>query len=286
MANLDFIEKEKFEDLFEMSGGYVLDFTNRTFQEFVYEKINLDIYKTYSSLSKAKILRRIMREKDNKTVGKLLLELMRYMQAHNKINDSNRELFQQCAEIGHRLIGKTTNVQQPKVRKETIQPQTIDYDFFLKKLIDLSNDKAKTPQQKGYEFESIIFQLFKAAGLSPRKSYKINGEQIDGSFVLDNEIYLLETKWTSTEIGKNELSYFNSKVQSKSRLSRGLFISLSNYTSEAIDTFSNGTIVCIVLMTVQELAMVLQKKIPIQTIIKDKIRMLAEEGKPYKPMYY
>lgn len=40
--------------------GYVLDFSNRTFQEFIYEKIHLDIYVKYQGLSKAKILRRII----------------------------------------------------------------------------------------------------------------------------------------------------------------------------------------------------------------------------------
>lgn len=60
---------------------YVLDFTNRTFQEFVYEKIQINIYSKYEGLSKAKILRQIMFEFDNKTVGKLLLKLLRYMQA-------------------------------------------------------------------------------------------------------------------------------------------------------------------------------------------------------------
>ena len=289
MANLDFIEKKKIEELFEMDGGYVLDFSNRTFQSFVYEKINIDVYKIYPNLSKAKILRCIMQDKDNITVGKLLLELMRYMQACNMINDTNRELFNQCAEIGHRLIGKKISKHpERKVKEEKVHHQSqINYDSFLNKLMSLS-DKTTciTPQQAGYEFEKLIFQLFEASGLSPRKSYKIKGEQIDGSFELDNEIYLLETKWTSDEIGKNELVIFNSKVQSKSRLSRGLFISLSNYTLEALDTFSDGTTICIILMTVQELAILLQKKIPIQRIIRDKIRILAEEGKPYEPMYY
>ena len=44
MANIDYIERVCFEKLFDMSSGYILDFTNRTFQEFVYEKINIDVY--------------------------------------------------------------------------------------------------------------------------------------------------------------------------------------------------------------------------------------------------
>ena len=57
MAKMDFIEKDYFERLFGMSSGYVLDFSNRSFQEFVYSVMQIDIYAKYSGLSKAKILR-------------------------------------------------------------------------------------------------------------------------------------------------------------------------------------------------------------------------------------
>ena len=42
MANIDFVEKEYFEQLFGMCSGYVLDFSNRSFQEFVYSIMKID----------------------------------------------------------------------------------------------------------------------------------------------------------------------------------------------------------------------------------------------------
>ena len=50
MANLDFIDKDLIDTLLN-NGGYVLDFSNRTFQEFVYEKIQIDVYSKYPDLS-------------------------------------------------------------------------------------------------------------------------------------------------------------------------------------------------------------------------------------------
>ena len=44
MSNLNSIERRYLENLLEMGGGYVLDFTNRTFDEFVYESTKLRIY--------------------------------------------------------------------------------------------------------------------------------------------------------------------------------------------------------------------------------------------------
>ena len=45
MAQRTYIEKDYFERLFDMERGYVLDFTNYTYQRFVADTINIDVYK-------------------------------------------------------------------------------------------------------------------------------------------------------------------------------------------------------------------------------------------------
>lgn len=120
--------------------------------------------------------------------------------------------------------------------------------------------------------------MFDIYGLEPRGSFKIVGEQIDGSFVLYNEVYLLEAKWTNKKIDKGHLVIFNEKVSSKSGFTRGLFISFSGFSDEALATFANGRTVNIVLMTVQELAIALSRKIDLTSVLSAKVRALAEEG--------
>jgi len=44
MSNLTYAEKRKFEQLLGMNSGYVLDFTNRGFKEFVFDSTGRDIY--------------------------------------------------------------------------------------------------------------------------------------------------------------------------------------------------------------------------------------------------
>jgi hypothetical protein len=44
MSDLSNLEKRKFEKLLGMSSGYVLDFSNRTFAEFITDSTGLDIY--------------------------------------------------------------------------------------------------------------------------------------------------------------------------------------------------------------------------------------------------
>lgn len=285
MASLDFIEKELIDSLLN-SGGYVLDFSNRTYQEFVWEKIQVDVYAKYPGLSKGKILRAIMSDFPNVTAGKLLLEFLRYMQAKSMVNDQNREQFKQCAEIGNRLIGRNIVVRTPASSPTPAKPiiSTIDFDKYIKELTQLSKDD-DTPQSRGFAFEKYLQSLFEAAGLQPRGSFKIVGEQIDGGFVLKNEVYLLEAKWTSKPIDKGQLVIFNEKVSSKSGFTRGLFISFSNYTDEALATFANGRTVNIVLMSVQELAVALSRKMEIEILLWNKVRALAERGEFYKPVF-
>lgn len=279
MANLTFIERDFFEKLFEMGSGYVLDFSNRTFQEFVYEVMSIDIYAKYSGLSKAKILRAIIAEYDSVSVGKLLLELMKYMQVKGMIVDGNRDTFKQCAEIADRLIGKSSSFKQAATTTNTIESKKslIDYNKYKKELQSLS-DYDDSPQSRGFAFEKYINEFFEINGLQPRGSFKLVGEQIDGSFILHNEVYLLEAKWTSKPIDKANLVNFNEKVSSKSGFTRGLYISYSGYSEEAIKTFAIGRTVNIVLMTVQELAIVLSKKKDFRGFLWGKVRALAEEG--------
>ena len=296
MASIDFVERSQIEELFDMSGGYVLDFSNRTFQEFVYEVIGIDVYQKYQYMSKAKMLRALIADSNNIDAGKLILTLLRYMKARGRINDKNQDLFESCKAVGNRLIGRTTmaesHVQVDSISptpKHTITPITampldsIDFDKYQRNLAVLTTQD-DTPQARGFAFERFLKELFEDNGLDSRGSFRITGEQIDGSFVLFNDIYLLEAKWTNTLIDKAALVVFNEKVSSKSGFTRGLFISYSGYSEEALQTFSHGRTVNIVLMSVQELAVALERRMSIADIIWQKVRALAEEGNFNKPI--
>ena len=70
--SLTFIEKNKFEKLFGMKSGYVLDFSDRTFQEFVGDSVGIDIYEekyNYGSGSKANRLRGFWNVESNYNIG-------------------------------------------------------------------------------------------------------------------------------------------------------------------------------------------------------------------------
>lgn len=105
MSDLTFIEKKKLEKLFQMGGGYVLDFSNRTLAEFVLESTGRDIYDPkydYASGSKANRLRAFWTQEPNHLVGMLIRDLLDYCRPAAGDPDKDR-LFAECERIARRL---------------------------------------------------------------------------------------------------------------------------------------------------------------------------------------
>lgn len=69
--------KAMLEDIFEMSGGYVMDFTNASFASFIEPWIDIDPYKRYQG-SKAVMLREIWAKEPTDVVAKLNLDLLEH----------------------------------------------------------------------------------------------------------------------------------------------------------------------------------------------------------------
>jgi hypothetical protein len=87
MSDLTGAEKRTFERLLAMGGGYVLDFSNRTFSEFVLDSTGRDIYDSrydYGSGSKANRLRRFWKQEPNHMVAQLMGELLDYSRARGR----------------------------------------------------------------------------------------------------------------------------------------------------------------------------------------------------------
>jgi hypothetical protein len=91
MADLSSIEKLKVEKLLDMGTGYVIDFSNRTFYEFILENMGIEIYDSkydYASGSKANRLRAFWQKEPNHVVGQLP-KLLEYWMAKRKTSTQN-----------------------------------------------------------------------------------------------------------------------------------------------------------------------------------------------------
>ncbi len=124
MANLTIIEKRRIERLLGMESGYVLRFSDRTFQEFFADVVGIDIYAekySYASGSKANRLRAFWAEEPNHIVGKVLDALLDvYIDDGNSPNAE----YQDARQIATRLLQDS-----PVVDIDAIAPITDDKEF-------------------------------------------------------------------------------------------------------------------------------------------------------------
>lgn len=111
MAALSAITKAKCEKLFDMEGGYVLDFSTASFDTFIADKIGVDTtIGDYRPLSKAKKLRLLWRNEPDNKIGKLILDLCEHAEAmyytHGRLDDEKRGTLSDLRVDGQRLMGQ------------------------------------------------------------------------------------------------------------------------------------------------------------------------------------
>jgi len=137
---------------------------------------------------------------------------------------------------------------------------------------------------RGFAFEKFLSEIFATFKLAPRGSFRNPGEQIDGSFTLKDEPYLLEAKWQDKQIGNSELQAFTGKVRTKASWARGLYVSYSGFTVEGLDAFSRGASTKIVCMDGLDLSQVLSGRLALPEVLERKIRRAAETGRAFVPV--
>lgn len=130
MSSITEVDKRYFESVLDMRRGYVLDYTDATFEEF-FRKHGVSIhgarYQTYGT-SKAKKLRAFWEEEDDKLVGTVLGEMLDSYEADCDINGGgpNYNTLVKCRETVLRLTGGAVpadgNRDEDFLEKEFVLP--------------------------------------------------------------------------------------------------------------------------------------------------------------------
>lgn len=106
MAELAFSERETLERCFGMSSGYVLDFSDRTFQEFIHDSVGRNIYEekyAFNGQSKARRLRAFIKVEPNHVVGKLIADLVAHAMRRAESGMAVSGDVEGCSRIAERL---------------------------------------------------------------------------------------------------------------------------------------------------------------------------------------
>jgi hypothetical protein len=140
------------------------------------------------------------------------------------------------------------------------------------------------PQQRGLQFEGFLNELFEAHGLAPRNAFRLTGEQIDGSFRLHAETYLVEAKWHGPRIGFADLMTFSGKVAGKAAWARGLFVSTSGFSAEGLEAFTRGRQTNLICVDGLDLYEVLSHQVSLIEVLEAKARRAAETNRAFVPV--
>jgi hypothetical protein len=275
MGNIRSIDMRLLDDVFQMHEGYVLDFNNRTFAEFFREELNVNIDDpayACNGTSKAKRLRTFLQTADKKLVVRCLDALWEHREdARQSRGDAEtiRNAHGRLLDIVNKLGGGPKHA--PPGAGSVIDPAKFER---LKQ--DLLGLMQLAAQPRGYAFEKFLKDLFDTFGLQAREAFRLRGEQIDGSFLLGQETYLLEAKWQDKCCDIGDLHAFHGKVEQKAAWTRGLFISHSGFTKDGLHAFGRGKrAVC---MDGLDLHEALERGLPLNQVLERKVRHAGETG--------
>lgn len=124
MSSLTTRDKRVLEDFLGMRSGYVLNFSDRTFADFIHEavevEIHADVYTTHGS-SKAKKLRAFWEIESDYLVGRLLNALIDYAEetAHETTADDKKKA-DLCRVIASRLLAGGPSLDDLKQKAQAL----------------------------------------------------------------------------------------------------------------------------------------------------------------------
>ncbi len=281
MSNLDSFDLDEIAELvsFPRGHGYVLHFSDATFAAFFQSEFRLDInqdrFKNFGA-SKGKRLRSFLTQAKDQTALRALHALWRHRVA--QVRRSGEPDPMPEAEARYQaVIDKLGGNKPPAAAEQAASPVDSARVAALKD--EIVRITTLAPQPRGYAFETFLKDLFNAYGLKAREAFRNLGEQIDGSFMLEGAVYLLEAKWQNAPTGAADLHAFEGKLRNKAEWARGLFLSQNGFTEDGVAAFGRAKrTICMEGLDLWEM---LNRGIPFDEVVERKVRRAAESGEPF-----
>lgn len=182
------------------------------------------------------------------------------------------------------VIGEKTKkdeeIQKIRERKEIVkkkQQKITSYKKLFDDFVELCK-LSESAQKRGYELEKLLVSLFDYFEIEVYKSFKLKGEQIDGSFKFDGQNYTFEAKWQDKNSAINSLYVFAMKIETNNLYPRGVFLSLGGYSDEAIEIITKNKKPNLILFDALDLIAVLEERISLSELLHHKIRYAQSKG--------
>ncbi len=132
--------------------------------------------------------------------------------------------------------------------------------------------------QRGFVFEKLVNEILEIENLNPSYSYKAAGEQIDGMFEFRNRYFHFECKWEDKAISVSSIYQLQGKLDGKLDGSLGVFISMSNFSTDAPKALEKGKSINIILFTKEDMDFIFSNKHYFNELLDVKLRYAALYG--------
>ena len=289
MATLSTVEMKLIDSLFGMYGGYVLNFSNKTFASFFSRDVGVDIYDDAYAIhgsSKGKRLWGFLEAGQNNAVIKALHALWEIREAERiergeeeKIPQARARLSALIVKLGGRPLAPDESTGPPPGRghEKPVGPSEavlIALEAEFTALVGMD----EVPQQRGYAFERFLKRWFDAWGLDAHASFRTVGEQIDGSFQHDGATYLVEAKWHDKPADASKLHGFQGKLLERPDWTRGLYVSYGGFSVESFEAFTARRLI---MMDGTDIYFALNRRLDLGRVIGAKARHHSEKRQPF-----
>ena len=198
----------------------------------------------------------------------------RAQEAVAALNSVSKGYLTQLAELEKKETQVRLNQEREakrKIREENLNKLKDEFYNIIKE---------KNCQTQGYLFEKFLKDLFEYFDLDPKRSFKIDGEQIDGAFSFDGNDYLLEAKWTQiSNITKGTLLEFGAKVSEKLDNTLGVFVSYNGFSDDCKSLHTSDALKPIFLVSGGEIFLILEGRMTLPELLLRKRRYAAQQGK-------
>jgi hypothetical protein len=196
-----------------------------------------------------------------------------------RINDTSERERQRKEDWDKKEAAKNT---AENIRTEALLSRQAARDKFRDRFIGLMSEG--NTQARGYLLESFLNDFFEFENLDPRSSFKLLGEQIDGSFSWQTKTCLVEAKWVKDPVAGAEFGAFNYKIEGKTVDTRGLYISVNGYSPDAIRGMNGKGALKFVCLDGAHIMRATSTDDGLQAILKRVWRHADETGESYLPV--
>ncbi len=166
-------------------------------------------------------------------------------------------------------------------RQQAAQRAKVDLEKLKSRLDALAMELGS--QEAGYTFQDWFYDLVAFFEMTARRPYVTGGRQIDGSITHDGTTYLVELKFTTEQAGAPEIDIFLKKVNDKADNTMGIFVSISGYSSVAIEGAS-GRRTPLLLLDHAHLYAALTGAMTLPTILERVRRHASQTSEAYLPI--